>query len=199
MIVTTPEQRRRKLKTQKQHFKDWTLRSKKATCYGLQLYMLDPWSGFGEQVWIVGISYASRLTLSFPCKVVQVWLSVLFCCNSLMFLSCCRLQYFARGVQVYIKQLRAALQGKSGDALRTDEVCTTDIVCLLACMRVYVPLIHWASALCISHYIHINRRDKHFVCFWRNKHSVCFMFSCILFVIVNECAFIGPDKITIIY
>ncbi|KAK7098622.1 apoptosis inhibitor 5-like [Littorina saxatilis] len=32
-----------------------------------------------------------------------------------------RLQYFARGVQVYIKQLRAALQGKSGDALRTDE------------------------------------------------------------------------------
>lgn len=147
MIVTTPEQRRRKLKTQKQHFKDWTLRSKKATCYGLQLYMLDPWSGFGEQVWIVGISYASRLTLSFPCKVVQVWLSVLFCCNSLMFLSCCRLQYFARGVQVYIKQLRAALQGKSGDALRTDEVCTTDIVCLLACMRVYVPLIHWASAL----------------------------------------------------
>ena len=33
-----------------------------------------------------------------------------------------RLQYFARGVQVYIKQLRADLQGKSGDALRTDEV-----------------------------------------------------------------------------
>ncbi|KAL8614250.1 hypothetical protein ACOMHN_026467 [Nucella lapillus] len=32
-----------------------------------------------------------------------------------------RLQYFARGVQVYIKHLRAALQGKSGDALRTDE------------------------------------------------------------------------------
>ncbi|KAK7491464.1 hypothetical protein BaRGS_00017293 [Batillaria attramentaria] len=32
-----------------------------------------------------------------------------------------RLQYFARGVQVYIKQLRAALQGKSGDALRTEE------------------------------------------------------------------------------
>lgn len=32
-----------------------------------------------------------------------------------------RLQYFARGVQVYIKQLRAALHGKSGDALRTEE------------------------------------------------------------------------------
>ncbi|PVD34057.1 hypothetical protein C0Q70_05319 [Pomacea canaliculata] len=32
-----------------------------------------------------------------------------------------RLQYFARGVQVYIKQLRAALQGKAGDELRTNE------------------------------------------------------------------------------
>ena len=34
----------------------------------------------------------------------------------------CRLQYFARGVQVYIKQLRATLQGKQGDELKTDEV-----------------------------------------------------------------------------
>ena len=33
-----------------------------------------------------------------------------------------RLQYFARGVQIYIKQLRAALQGKTGDALKTEEV-----------------------------------------------------------------------------
>ncbi|ESO91609.1 hypothetical protein LOTGIDRAFT_191299, partial [Lottia gigantea] len=32
-----------------------------------------------------------------------------------------RLQYFARGVQVYIKQLRAALQGKTGDSLKSDE------------------------------------------------------------------------------
>lgn len=32
-----------------------------------------------------------------------------------------RLQYFARGLQVYIRQLRVALQGKSGDALKTDE------------------------------------------------------------------------------
>lgn len=33
-----------------------------------------------------------------------------------------RLQYFARGLQVYIRQLRVALQGKTGDALKTDEV-----------------------------------------------------------------------------
>ncbi|XP_063417176.1 apoptosis inhibitor 5-like [Mytilus trossulus] len=32
-----------------------------------------------------------------------------------------RLQYFARGVQIYIKQLRQALQGKAGEALKTDE------------------------------------------------------------------------------
>ncbi|KAK1161579.1 apoptosis inhibitor 5 isoform X1 [Acipenser oxyrinchus oxyrinchus] len=32
-----------------------------------------------------------------------------------------RLQYFARGLQVYIRQLRAALQGKTGVALKTDE------------------------------------------------------------------------------
>ncbi|XP_046329770.1 apoptosis inhibitor 5-like [Haliotis rufescens] len=32
-----------------------------------------------------------------------------------------RLQYFARGVQVYIKQLRAALQGKTGETLKTEE------------------------------------------------------------------------------
>ncbi|XP_069019063.1 apoptosis inhibitor 5 isoform X1 [Embiotoca jacksoni] len=32
-----------------------------------------------------------------------------------------RLQYFARGLQVYIRQLRVALQGKTGDALKTDE------------------------------------------------------------------------------
>lgn len=36
--------------------------------------------------------------------------------------ACHSLQYFARGVQVYIKQLRAALQGKAGDELRTNEV-----------------------------------------------------------------------------
>ncbi|XP_012697981.1 apoptosis inhibitor 5 [Clupea harengus] len=32
-----------------------------------------------------------------------------------------RLQYFARGLQVYIRQLRVALQGKTGEALKTDE------------------------------------------------------------------------------
>ncbi|XP_019750426.1 apoptosis inhibitor 5 [Hippocampus comes] len=32
-----------------------------------------------------------------------------------------RLQYFARGLQVYIRQLRVALQGKTGQALKTDE------------------------------------------------------------------------------
>ncbi|EPQ10486.1 Tetratricopeptide repeat protein 17 [Myotis brandtii] len=32
-----------------------------------------------------------------------------------------RLQYFARGLQVYIRQLRLALQGKTGEALKTDE------------------------------------------------------------------------------
>uniref|UniRef100_A0A8C4DXK8 Apoptosis inhibitor 5 n=1 Tax=Dicentrarchus labrax TaxID=13489 RepID=A0A8C4DXK8_DICLA len=36
-----------------------------------------------------------------------------------------RLQYFARGLQVYIRQLRVALQGKTGDALKTEEVTTT--------------------------------------------------------------------------
>uniref|UniRef100_A0A8C5DI54 Apoptosis inhibitor 5 n=1 Tax=Gouania willdenowi TaxID=441366 RepID=A0A8C5DI54_GOUWI len=36
-----------------------------------------------------------------------------------------RLQYFARGLQVYIRQLRVALQGKSGDALKTEEVSMT--------------------------------------------------------------------------
>lgn len=35
-----------------------------------------------------------------------------------------RLQYFARGLQVYIRQLRVALQGKTGDALKTEEVIT---------------------------------------------------------------------------
>lgn len=35
-----------------------------------------------------------------------------------------RLQYFARGLQVYIRQLRVALQGKTGDALKTEEVTT---------------------------------------------------------------------------
>uniref|UniRef100_A0A665X3C5 Apoptosis inhibitor 5 n=1 Tax=Echeneis naucrates TaxID=173247 RepID=A0A665X3C5_ECHNA len=36
-----------------------------------------------------------------------------------------RLQYFARGLQVYIRQLRVALQGKTGDALKTEEVKPT--------------------------------------------------------------------------
>ena len=35
---------------------------------------------------------------------------------------CCRLQYFARGVQAYIKQLRLALQGATPDSLKTEEV-----------------------------------------------------------------------------
>lgn len=44
---------------------------------------------------------------------------------------CClcfnRLQYFARGLQVYIRQLRVALQGKTGDALKTEEVTMTAV------------------------------------------------------------------------
>uniref|UniRef100_A0A667Y072 Apoptosis inhibitor 5 n=1 Tax=Myripristis murdjan TaxID=586833 RepID=A0A667Y072_9TELE len=44
-----------------------------------------------------------------------------------------RLQYFARGLQVYIRQLRVALQGKTGDALKTDEVKTAVVnsLCIL--------------------------------------------------------------------
>ena len=41
---------------------------------------------------------------------------------SLINTSAFRLQYFARGLQVYIRQLRLALQGKTGEALKTDEV-----------------------------------------------------------------------------
>lgn len=43
-----------------------------------------------------------------------------------------RLQYFARGLQVYIRQLRVALQGKTGDALKTEEVTTTVSLSLVA-------------------------------------------------------------------
>lgn len=34
-----------------------------------------------------------------------------------------RLQYFARGVASYIKQLKTDLQGKKPDAVKSDEVC----------------------------------------------------------------------------
>lgn len=37
-----------------------------------------------------------------------------------------RLQFFARGLQVYIRQLRVALQGKTGDALKTEEASAPD-------------------------------------------------------------------------
>jgi len=40
----------------------------------------------------------------------------------LLLFTCYRLQYFARGVQAYIKQLSLALQGKTGDALKTEDV-----------------------------------------------------------------------------
>jgi len=46
-------------------------------------------------------------------------LSIVLCYSLFIF---CRLQYFARGVQAYIKQLRLALQGKTGDALKTEDV-----------------------------------------------------------------------------
>ena len=39
-----------------------------------------------------------------------------------LFFNFFRLQYFARGLQVYIRQLRLALQGKTGEALKTEEV-----------------------------------------------------------------------------
>ncbi len=45
------------------------------------------------------------------------WIKCALCVN--------RLQYFARGLQVYIRQLRVALQGKTGDALKTEEVTTS--------------------------------------------------------------------------
>ena len=44
-----------------------------------------------------------------------------------------RLQYLARGVQIYIKQLRMALQGKTGDALKTDEVGVIQFFIILKC------------------------------------------------------------------
>lgn len=44
------------------------------------------------------------------------------CAFNLFFVVFHRLQYFARGLQVYIRQLRVALQGKTGDALKTEEV-----------------------------------------------------------------------------
>uniref|UniRef100_A0AAQ5ZDK9 Apoptosis inhibitor 5 n=1 Tax=Amphiprion ocellaris TaxID=80972 RepID=A0AAQ5ZDK9_AMPOC len=43
-----------------------------------------------------------------------------------------RLQYFARGLQVYIRQLRVALQGKTGDALKTEEVTAVDLESLFS-------------------------------------------------------------------
>lgn len=46
------------------------------------------------------------------------------CAAALCSLLLDRLQYFARGLQVYIRQLRVALQGKTGDALKTEEVTT---------------------------------------------------------------------------
>jgi len=52
--------------------------------------------------------------------VLQGAFCSVFNVNSLFI--CCRLQYFARGVQAYIKQLRLALQGKTGDALKTEDV-----------------------------------------------------------------------------
>jgi hypothetical protein len=48
-----------------------------------------------------------------------------------------RLQYFARGVQVYIRQLKTALQGKTGDALKTPEVLVTFVV-LLDCVNLII-------------------------------------------------------------
>ncbi|NXX03148.1 API5 inhibitor, partial [Larus smithsonianus] len=41
-----------------------------------------------------------------------------------------RLQYFARGLQVYIRQLRLALQGKTGEALKTEEASIIKVVAL---------------------------------------------------------------------
>lgn len=41
--------------------------------------------------------------------------------HKVVFLFCCRLQYFAQGCQVYIKQLKLSLQGKTGPALQEEE------------------------------------------------------------------------------
>jgi len=53
------------------------------------------------------------------CVTVYVCVELCYVC---WLFTCFRLQYFARGVQVYIKQLRVALQGKTGDALKTEDV-----------------------------------------------------------------------------
>lgn len=49
-----------------------------------------------------------------------------------------RLQYFARGLQVYIRQLRVALQGKTGDALKTEEVTNTFNLSLRSISRTFM-------------------------------------------------------------
>lgn len=71
---------------------------------------------------------------------------------------CFRLQYFARGVQVYIKQLRAALQGKTGDALKTEEVCAMNVTETSAS----VVSLGWIvdNTAHISHYMLQHCREK---------------------------------------
>ena len=58
-----------------------------------------------------------------------------------------RLQYFARGVQVYIKQLRLALQGKTGDALKTDEVTSHKNTTALHLSSIFLTYYYAAGGL----------------------------------------------------
>ena len=48
------------------------------------------------------------------------------------------LQYFARGLQVYIKQLRAALNGKTPAQLRSDPENQIKVVALKTCNNINV-------------------------------------------------------------
>ena len=68
-----------------------------------------------------------------------------------------RLQYFARGVQIYMKQLRATLEGKKGDELKTDEVEICDKPTLLS--SVYKALVYRNQYRKYQH-SELHRNDK---------------------------------------
>ena len=111
---------------------------------------LTPWSGFAEQVWIVGILYASRLTLSSPCKVVQVWLSV--CCSALihwcfcLVADCSTLHVVFRctsnSSEQHCKANPVMHSGQMRSAQQTLCVCWHVCVCLC---HWYTELLHFAS------------------------------------------------------
>jgi len=93
---------------------------------------------------------------------------------------CCRLQYFARGVQVYSKQLRLALQGKTGDALKTEDVRPTSF--LLACLRMLykcclvqhwnIMFILWWNTVTGGQMLLWTEGDIHSVISWFNNEAL---------------------------